>query len=452
MSISLRRIGLVAARDYKTTITSRGFLIGLLVMPVLIVLLVVLIPRILNSHTPQVTGEVAVIDATGKVTAELQQALVPAQIAARRTLQSTQNPARKGATAAAAAAAGPPIPVMTVVPLPADADVQSRKSWLIQPRDASPRHLAMVVVQADAVTRRPGAPAFGSYDLYTSSHMDEGTESTLRDSVRAALVAARLRTDSLDPTTIATIQQVFQPDSVVVAAAGEHAGSRGIARFLPFACGILIFIGVMTGGQILMTSTVEEKSSRVIEVLLAAVSPLELMYGKLLGQLGLGLTMTAVYMLMSLYALAQFSMAGLLDPMLIIYVVAFYMVTYLVFGSLMLTIGSAVNQMADAQSLMGPVMILLVAGYSLTPIIGQAPNSSFSVAMSFIPPVNTFAMIARVASSTPPPAWEVWTTLLISCVTGLAVVWFAAKVFKIALLMHGKPPSLGTLIKWARMA
>jgi ABC-type Na+ efflux pump permease subunit len=208
----------------------------------------------------------------------------------------------------------------------------------------------------------------------------------------------------------------------------------------------------MTGGQLLLTSTVEEKSNRVIEVLLAAVSPLELMYGKLLGQLGLGLTMTVVYLVMSVYALAQFSLSGLLDPMLIVYVLAFFVVTYLVFGSLMLTIGAAVNQMAEAQALMPPVIILLVGGYSLSGVIGQAPNSTFSVAMSFIPPVNTFAMIARVASNAPPPAWEVWTTLLISVVTAMLVVWFAAKVFKVALLMHGRPPSFGTLVKWARMA
>ena len=451
MSVSLRRIGLVAARDYKTSITSKGFLIGLLVMPVLMVLLFVLIPRILNSRTPQIMGDVAVIDSTGKVTAELTHALVPAEIAARRALQSTNPPPKPGA-AAPAAPPGPPIPVLSVTPLRADADVQSTKSWLIQALDARPQHLAIVVVQPDAIVRAAGATGFGSYDLYTSSHLDDATEATLRDGVRAALVSARLRADGLDAAAIAKVHQVYQPDSVVVAAEGEHSGSRGIARFLPFASGILIFIGVITGGQILMTSTVEEKSNRVIEVLLAAVSPLELMYGKLLGQLGLGLTMTAVYLLMGLYALAQFSMAGLLDPMLIVYVLAFYIFTFLVFGSLMLTIGSAVNQMADAQSLLGPMMILLVAGYALTPMIGLAPNSSFSVTMSFLPFINTFAMMARVASSAPPPAWEVWTTMLVSCVTSGVVVWFAAKVFKIALLMHGKPPSLGTLIKWARMA
>jgi ABC-type Na+ efflux pump permease subunit len=88
----------------------------------------------------------------------------------------------------------------------------------------------------------------------------------------------------------------------------------------------------------------------------------------------LGLTLTAVYVAMLVFSLAQYSLAGLLDPMLILYVFAFFIVTFLVFGSLMLTIGSAVNQMAEAQALMGPVMILLIASYTLAPVIGQAPN------------------------------------------------------------------------------
>jgi ABC-2 type transport system permease protein len=451
MSLSLRRIGLVAARDYKNSITSRGFLIGLLIMPVMMVLFFVLVPRILNSRTPQVTGEVALIDATGKVTPQLQHALVPTEIAARRAREATTPPPKNNAVAPAAAA-GPPIAALTVAPQPPDTDVQVFKTWLIQSRDARPQHLAIVVVQPDAIARHTGASAFGSYDLYTSARLDNATEATLRDSVRAALVSARLSADGLDATALDKVQQVFQPDSVVVAAQGEHSGSRGIAQFLPLASGILIFIGVVMGGTVMMTSTVEEKSNRVIEVLLAAVSPLELMYGKLLGHLGLGLTMTAVYLFMGVYLLAQFSLSGLLDPLLIVYVLVFYLFTFLVFGSLMLTIGSVVNQMADAQAFQGPMMILLVGGYVLTPIIGAAPNSSFSVTMSFLPFINTYAMMARVASSAPPPAWQVAATMLVSCVTVAGVVWFAAKIFKIGLLMHGKPPSLATLIKWARMA
>jgi ABC-type Na+ efflux pump permease subunit len=341
---------------------------------------------------------------------------------------------------------------MSLVSLPGDADVSAHKNWLIQPRDATPQHLAVLVVRPDAVVRRPDSAAYGNFDLYTSTRIDDNTETTLRASIRAALIAARQRSIGQDPAVIATTEQVMQPESVVVSVAGERAGSRGVARFLPVACGVLIFFGVIMGGQALMTSTVEEKSNRVIEVLLAAVSPLELMVGKLLGQLGLGLTMITVYVVMLSFTLAQYSLVALLDPMLIVYLFAFYIVTYLVFGSLMLTIGSAVNQMAEAQSFMGPITILLVFSYSMSAIVGQAPNSTFSVAMSFIPPINTFAMIGRVASSAPPPAWQVWTTFFISCVTAALVVWFAAKVFKIALLMHGKPPSIATLFKWARMA
>jgi ABC-2 type transport system permease protein len=454
MSVSLNRIGLVAARDYRATITSRAFLIGLLVMPVIFVIFVVVVPRVMGSRSPQVSGEVLVIDPTGKVTAQLQQAVTPVDIELHRSMETGQNPAAPPAKSAAPAtpAVGPPIPQLSLVPLPADTDVSTHKGWLIQPRDATPQHLAILVVRPDAVVRRPDAAAFGNFDLYTSARIDDNTETTLRGSIRAALIAARLRNIGQDPAAIATAQQVMQPESVVVSASGERAGSRGVARFLPIACGLLIFFGVIMGGQALMTSTVEEKSNRVIEVLLAAVSPLELMYGKLLGQLGLGLTMIGVYVVMALFTLAQYSVAGLLEPMLIVYLFAFYIVTYLVFGSLMLTIGSAVNQMAEAQSFMGPIMILMVFSYTMSGIVGQAPNSTFSVAMSFIPPINTFAMIGRIASSAPPPAWEVWTTLLISCVTAALVVWFAAKVFKIALLMHGKPPSIATLFKWARMA
>jgi len=452
MSIKLQRVGLIAARDYKAAITSRAFLIGLLVMPVMLLLFFVLVPRILNSRSPQVIGEVAVIDTTGKVGAELARALLPAEIARRRAVEAEETPLKAASASAPAGASGSPIPNMTLVQIPPTTDIDTYKHWLIQSPDTSPRHLAIVVVQPDAVTRRPGAPTFGSYALYTSSKLDEGTEATLRNTVRGALITTRLRADGIDPDSMATVQQVFQPDAVVVNPAGDRSAARGFARVLPFACGMLLFIGVLTGGQLLLTSTVEEKSNRVIEVLLAAVSPLELMYGKLLGQLALGMTMTVVYLVMSLYALAQLSLSGLLDPMLIVYVLAFYVVTYLVFGSMMLTIGAAVNQMAEAQALMPPVIILLAGGYSLSGFIGQAPNSAFSVAMSFIPPANTFAMIARVASSAPPPAWEVWTTLLISVVTAMLVVWFAAKVFKVALLMHGRPPSFATLIRWARSA
>ena len=118
----------------------------------------------------------------------------------------------------------------------------------------------------------------------------------------------------------------------------------------------------------------------------------------------------------------------------------------------MMAIGAAVNQMTEAQSLFGPVMLVLMLPYVLSPMIGRAPNSTFSTVVSFLPPINTFAMMSRIASDAPPPAWQVWLTVLVGVAAAYAAVWFAAKVFRIGLLMHGKPPNFATLIRWARAA
>ncbi len=203
-----------------------------------------------------------------------------------------------------------------------------------------------------------------------------------------------------------------------------------------------------------MTSTVEEKSSRVVEVLLAAVSPLELMWGKLLGQLGVGLVMLAVYVALGVLALLQFALVGLVDPLLIVYLLVFFLMAYLVFGALMLAIGAAVNQIADAQSLMGPVMILMIVPYILTPFIGRAAGLALRGGRE----LHSAGECLRDAGAA-------GFKFSAAGVAGAAVdagagprrrpaiaVWFAAKVFRIGLLMHGKPPSFGTLIKWARMS
>jgi ABC-2 type transport system permease protein len=164
------------------------------------------------------------------------------------------------------------------------------------------------------------------------------------------------------------------------------------------------------------------------------------------------LVILTVYISMGLLGASQLSLLAALEPSLIVYLVIFYLISYLVYGALMLSIGAAVNQVADAQSMMGPVMLLLVAPYALSPIIGQAPNSTLSVTLSFIPPINTFTMLARIASDAPPPIWQVLLTIFIGLMAAAVAVWFAAKVFRIGLLMHGKAPNFATLIRWARMA
>jgi ABC-2 type transport system permease protein len=442
----MQRIWMVAVRDFKATVSSKGFLVGLLIMPVVIGLFVGLGPRNISSRSPDIVGQVSVVDPTGSVSSELRAALTPSAIAARRAQITETDPGPGGQLGNLA------IPSISVIDRPPAGQLQNDKDWLIQPADARERHLALVIVRPDAVVRETRNSGYGSYDLYISSRLDEGTETVIRGGIRQALVSARLKANGIDPAAVQASMQIVRPTSVTVGANAEKQTQRGFARLLPFICGLLILIGVITGGQILMTSTVEEKSSRVVEVLLAAVSPVELMWGKLLGQLGVGFLILAVYVGLGILALVQYSMVAMIDPILVLYLLLFYFLAYLVYGALMLAIGAAVSRSADAQSLMGPVMVLLVAPCALVPMIGRAPDSTMSVAFSFIPPINSFAMLARLASGTPPPLWQVFGSLAAGVAGACLAVWFAAKVFKIGLLMHGTPPNFATLVRWARMA
>lgn len=221
---------------------------------------------------------------------------------------------------------------------------------------------------------------------------------------------------------------------------------------LPAAFGVLLLMGVLGGGGQLLTTMVEEKSSRVVEVLLSAVSPMELMAGKLLGQMAVSLIGLSLYIAMGIALLASFALFGLLDFSLIFYLLIFFVITYLVMGSLMMAVGAAVNDMKEAQGLMAPLMIVFMIPWILWMPISRDPNSALSVAMSFIPPVNTFAMLLRMTSNSPPPFWQVWLSIAIGMGSVFCVLWFAAKIFRIGILMYGKPPNFATLIRWARAA
>ena len=101
---------------------------------------------------------------------------------------------------------------------------------------------------------------------------------------------------------------------------------------------------------------------------------------------------------------------------------------------------------------MMPIMLVMMVPWMLAEPIARQPNSTFSTVISFIPPVNTFAMLLRMTSSAPPPLWQVWLTIAIGAGGVVVALWCAARIFTIGLLMYGKPPDVKTLIRWIRQA
>ena len=118
----------------------------------------------------------------------------------------------------------------------------------------------------------------------------------------------------------------------------------------------------------------------------------------------------------------------------------------------MVSVGAVVNDMREAQGLMMPLMLVLTFPFWVWFPISQNPNSAFATIISFIPPINTFAMLIRLTSTAPPPWWQVWVSIVLAAFGVCTALWFASKVFKIGLLMYGKPPNFATLVRWARQA
>ena len=448
----------IALREFLATVMTRGFLIGLLVMPLMIAALIVVMPFLLKEQSPRIEGSVAIHDPTGQVLERAREHLSPQAFAQRRVemqrrLDSVLPGAMRGLVAsggddamqAAMEQALGAVPTLTLDALDSAAALETAKEALRESDTA----LAVVAIAPDAVTA--GEDGLGTYDLFVRKKLDDRLIDELRDALATSIVDARLAARDLDAREVRQLVRVPRATPRTIGEEGEKSANEIASRLLPMAFMALILIAVMTGGQQLMTSTIEEKSSRVVEVLLSAVSPTELMAGKILGQMGVATLMLALYGGLGVLALVSFAATGLLDPWLLFYLAVFFLIAFVVLAAMMAAIGAAVNELREAQTLLTPVMLVVMLPMMLWMPISRDPNSTFATVLSLLPPVNPFVMMLRLGSSTPPPSWQVWLSIGIGVASMAAAVWFAGKVFRIGLLMHGKPPSFATLLRWARM-
>lgn len=445
----MNKVWLIAVREFVATVFTKAFIIGLLIFPLIMSVMVWAGPRLFGNAGFSVEGQLAVIDPVGVVLPQLRTALTQGRSEA--AVSELVERARAGGAGDAVVSVLRAATDLTLVELPADADIEREKAWLNVEEPGAP-HVALVVVHADAVQPQPGETQLGSYDLYIPSGQDDRVEIAVQGALREAIVEARMRARDLDRDAVAGLVTVARVRSVSVSAEGERGTVGGFNFIVPIAFTFLLFMGVMGAGQGMLTTTIEEKSSRVIEVLLSAVSPMQLMGGKLLGHMGISLIAMSLYLGLGLVTLASFSLFGLLDLSLLVYLFIFFLIAFFTIGSLMMAAGAAVNDMREAQQLMMPMSLVLMLPWILWLPISRNPDSMLSVVVSFLPPVNTFGMLLRLASTSPPPAWQVWLSIAIGVASVFATVWFSAKVFRIGILMFGKPPDFKTLVRWVRAA
>ena len=276
--------------------------------------------------------------------------------------------------------------------------------------------------------------------------------------LNAGIQMRRFQDAGLDQGKIQAIQQTVRldlkglsqrdpadPDRVI-----DASDESRVANFaIPFILILLMFMMVMIGATPAMQGVVEEKMQKVAEVLLGSVTPFQLMLGKLLGMIGVSLTVAAFY-LTGIYILAyRFGVTDFLSPAVLAWFLVYLVLAILMYGSLFLAIGAAANDMKETQSLLMPVvMIVMLPLFVLVPIL-QDPNSLFATLCSFFPPSTPMLMLARV--SVPPGIawWQPVVGVVGVLLTTLACVWVGGRIFRVGILMQGKGPKLSDLIRWA---
>lgn len=474
---------MVAYREFSSTVFTKGFLIGIVLTPVMILIVAGAIAATQFLKGPTPSGTVAVIDRTGKVGPLIQQRFSKEAIdkevrelkeKAERAVEQLAGPAAQQGQGKMAMSFGQQqlenqvraLESVRVEVLASDADEAAAKEPLrdydvAQARDGSESGKAqrmLVAVIENGVLERNDKGEYSTYGIFTASKLDPEVKGRIESKIDKAIVDARVAGDPraaagrLSADDLRALLASPISDTKSVTKEGIKKSSGGLKVMLPMAFMLLLLMSVMTGGQYLLTTTIEEKSSRVMEVLLSAVSPMQLMVGKIVGQMCVGLLILTLYSGMGIVSLIAFSLAHELSVMLIVYLFVFFLIAFFVIASMMAAAGSAVSELREAQTLMTPIMMIVMVPWLLWLPISRAPNSMFSVVMSFVPGINPFVMMIRLSSTEPPPTWQVIVSISIGVLTAVACAWAAAKIFRIGVLMYGKPPNWRTLVRWVRMA
>lgn len=409
----MTRLLKIAAREYGAYVRTVGFWLSMLLMPA-VAAAVIAAPALMESRTPPAV--VALVDQTGE---DLAPALA----------------ARIGQTEAF----GSKVPTLVALPPGTEASPAIIRQWLAGERAApgGGKPTAVAVIH--------GAGEGLAVDFWSGNIADTGPRLALSAALAGVMRDRFLEQRGLGAQDLARLESLkprvtdFSPRS----ASGRVSLRDRLPAIVGFAAAMLLWAMIMTGAGILLNSVIEEKSSRVLEVLLVSASVPEIMFGKILGVAGVTLTVLAVWaavgggVLAALQpAIAADIAAVLLGKGLIVYF-AFYLVTgYLMYAAIFTAVGAFCETSREAQTLLGPVMALLSIPMVFMSQAIRRPDAPALEVLSWIPPFTPFLMPARAAGE--PPLWQVAGTGLMMLATVSAVIWLATRAFRAGALSSGK--------------
>jgi len=434
----IRRILLVARREYLAYVRTKTFILSVVMLPVILALAFGL-PAVMESM-PKPPKAFTVIDETGRYSDAL--------------LDSVR------------AEAGGPGGILRIemrdhvylppAQLELPAGEQARDAAL-QAQAVDGKLFAWFVIRADSAGRAAGL------DFYTMDVSSQRLAQLVRRHLNRMLLVEDLGPRVGDMAFLDRALRGVELSTHAVTAEGEEVATVAHAAraYAPLAFVYLLWIAVLTMSSHLMTSTVEEKSSRIIEILLSSVSPFEFLMGKLVGLAGAGLTQLAAWGLAGVLISSAMpgggaaqqiigGLAGAFTGLNVLWFVLFFLLGFLFYASFYIGVGSVRNTLREAQNLLQPVMIVMMIPLFLMLYVTNNPDHIVAVIGSFFPPFTPFLMINRIPATPPAPLWQILLAAVLMIVSTWAAVRASAKVFRIGVLMYGKRPTLPEILRWAR--
>ena len=307
--------------------------------------------------------------------------------------------------------------------------------------------------------------------LYSHEAASMQTESAIRNQLENIIENERLK--SYDIENLAQIMKEVKVDvnlETFRISEGDASETSSLVSYLVgMFTSLMLYMFIMIYGQMVMTSIIEEKNNRVLEIVVSSVRPNTLMLGKILGIGLVAVTQILIWgllvcsfskwimpLIVSSMSSPDFDLLSAIgqlgDPayvlMLFVWIMLFLIGGYMFYSSIYAAIGSAVDNIQDASQLTSIAIVPIILGFVFSMSVANDPNSGLAFWLSIIPFTSPMVMMARIPFGI--PGWEIALSLVLLVISFLVMIWISAKIYRVGIFMYGKKPSLKDLIRWAR--
>jgi ABC-2 type transport system permease protein len=411
----------IIKREYLTRVRSKGFIIGTILSP-LFMSSFILIPFLLGGSAGPDKYQIVALDQSGD-----------ALLFERLT------------TALAPTKPGQPRYELSREEVNSQEEFEARR-LAISKRVADKQLDGYLILPPDALRQE-------EIKFYAKSAGGLSNRVRLENAIKNAIQERRIALEGLDAERFRHLTR-----SVALTIVNERGESERGRVMLAFILVVFIYITVLIYGVTVMRGVMEEKQSRIIEVLLASVRPFDLMLGKVVGIGLVGLTQYVVWVvsglaLSALSAGAAGAVAGFdlpkISVSLMIFFMVYYLLGYFLYAALYAMIGAMVSNEDDGQQAQWPVSMTFAMSFVLSTLAMENPNGVAVTILSLIPFFGPSLMFLRIAIGSA-PAWQIAASIILLIGTIVVVTWIAAKIYRVGVLMYGKRPTLPELARWLR--